>query len=87
MATNYQCEFTDALNGNTCALILLNGIEPFVRHPGCDAYADVSLHLDAFYCVECHYNGRVSGAWVQEVMEYPCTRDRTVQPDAHRNLL
>jgi hypothetical protein len=40
-----------------------------VEHPGCQALADVSLELDAFYCSRCKATGRVSGAWALGRME------------------
>lgn len=39
-----------------------------VRHPGCDRLADVSPDLDAFFCSACHRNGRISGAWVVDLL-------------------
>jgi NTP pyrophosphatase (non-canonical NTP hydrolase) len=39
-----------------------------VVHPGsCGYRADVSANLDAFYCTECRYNGRISGAWAVDM--------------------
>lgn len=34
-----------------------------VEHPDCDRLADVSPEMDAFYCTQCSWNGRISGAW------------------------
>ncbi len=60
--------FTDLNNQRECALIITAGQPPVVAHPVCAARADVSLDLDAFYCASCHYSGRVSGAWVHDMM-------------------
>ena len=40
-----------------------------VTHPDCDQAADVSIHLDAFYCQTCKWNGRISGAWAVDKLE------------------
>ena len=34
-----------------------------VEHPDCTYLAVVSPDLDAYYCSECRWNGRISGAW------------------------
>ena len=40
-----------------------------VKHPNCDRLADVSIELDCFYCQDCRWNGRISGAWVYDLMQ------------------
>lgn len=64
--------FTDLVSGQECKLLFTledgAGIAS-VRHPGCEEIADLSIELDAFYCRECKYNGRVSGAWCADVMK------------------
>lgn len=52
--------FTDLASGRT---VVLHVDPPGVQHAGCDQMADVSPHLDAFYCTSCGWNGRISGAW------------------------
>lgn len=62
--------FVDIIHDFTCALVI-DGESIGVRHPGerhldCPTLADVSPHLDAFYCGSCGYNGRISGEWYVE---------------------
>jgi hypothetical protein len=67
-------DFTDPISGSTCVLVNdptahwhEGGVG--VMHPGCARLADVSPDLDAFYCTDCGWNGRVSGAWVCDVRD------------------
>lgn len=39
-----------------------------VAHPGCAALADLCVELDAFWCGECGWNGRVPGGWCIDVI-------------------
>lgn len=68
MVQEYNHEFTDLVSGKRCALFLVEGQYPVVRHPDCDKWADVTIELDAFYCVKCRMNGRVPGYWVAELV-------------------
>lgn len=70
--------FTDPITHRQCLLVVppgsllfATGDEPKVgvEHPDCEHLADISVELDAFYCQECRWNGRVSGAWVVDVIE------------------
>jgi hypothetical protein len=65
--TGVGVAFTDPVTGERCELVILNG-KPYVTHAGCDGWADVVVVLDAFYCGRCRWSGRVSGAWVMDVM-------------------
>jgi hypothetical protein len=47
-----------------------------VEHPGCTMLADVAVELDAFYCTECQWNGRISGAWFVDVWRAHLDGDR-----------
>lgn len=59
-------DFTDPITNHTCTLIL----QPLgVRHGNCPQLADVSPELDAFYCRTCQWNGRISGAWIIDLLE------------------
>jgi hypothetical protein len=65
--------FTDLVSGRTCAVVIGPATDLFdgetgVAHPGCDQLADISINLDAFYCRVCRYSGRVSGAWVVDLL-------------------
>ncbi len=70
MAVTEVHRFIDPIRGVECALALApeDGAPPGVAHPGCPFPADVSLDLDAFYCTHCRYNGRISGAWVVDLL-------------------
>ena len=65
--------FKDGVRGDVCILHVeptqpaFDGIR--VQHPGCDALADVSADLDAWYCPKCSRSGRVSGAWAIDMYE------------------
>jgi hypothetical protein len=58
--------FVDPISGRQCFL----ATDPLlgVAHPNCPELADVTVELDAFYCRACGWNGRVSGAWVMDVV-------------------
>lgn len=72
---DFEATFRDGVSGREMTLVL--GPEPLrpydgkhgVRHPDCDHLADVSPDLDAFYCSECKWNGRISGAWFMDMWE------------------
>jgi hypothetical protein len=82
--------FTDLVCGATCTLVIPPGGQVYpsapgepkigVEHPGaagepaCIVLADISLGLDAFYCRFCGWNGRISGAWVVDVITGKCGR-------------
>jgi hypothetical protein len=70
--------FIDPISRRVCTLvappdgrIFPSGDDPKIGiiHPDCDQLADVSPDLDCFYCETCQWNGRVSGAWVVDVIE------------------
>lgn len=70
--------FTDPITGATVWLIVPPGGAIFpargqakigVEHPGCHRLADLVPHADAFYCPPCRWNGRVSGAWVADLID------------------
>lgn len=67
MSNERRFPFTDFAGGGECELAVTGGggipVYLGVAHPGCGALADVSVHLDAFYCPACGRNGRVSGPW------------------------
>lgn len=77
MSTNSQLEplrfpFRDHHDAD-CTLLVCPG-QPlfsalFVEHPRCDHPADVSADLDAFYCTQCRWNGRISGAWAVDMWQ------------------
>lgn len=71
-------DFIDPIRGQRCVLVVPEGSRIFpspgepkigIEHPNCDQLADVSPDLDCFYCQTCQWNGRVSGAWVFDVIE------------------
>lgn len=72
MPPAYHYPFTELVSGTRCVLIIRPDKRLVVRHPNCLEMAAVIPELDAFYCLECHYNGRISGAWARG------------QADAHR---
>lgn len=48
-----------------------------VAHGVCDRLADVSADLDAFYCPDCKWSGRISGVWAVDMIRqarHPHTR-------------
>lgn len=67
MATSRQYPFTDPVSGREC--IVHFGDAPGVEHPDCIYRAEVSPDLDAFFCFECSFNGRISGAWFMDLLE------------------
>ena len=70
-------EFTEPITGETRTLVIPAGGRLFgafgskigIEHPGCMVLADLSLELDAFYCMRCRTTGRVSGAWCSGLIE------------------
>lgn len=59
-------EFWEPISGRYCEL----RTNPLgVAHPDCPELADVVIHLDAFYCATCKRSGRISGAWVADVVQ------------------
>lgn len=67
MPRNDSWVFTDYLTGDRCFLVITPGGKPGIRHPKCPVMADLIAELDAFYCMECKYNGRISGRWAVEI--------------------
>lgn len=72
MSINVHFTFNDAVNnGQECKLVFTvndgTGMIAGISHPSCDRLADISLDLDAFYCTACKYNGKVSGAWINDM--------------------
>lgn len=61
-------QFTDPIRHEVCTLVVRPGWVG-VFHPRCEHAADVAVYLDSFYCTECKWNGRISGAWVADEME------------------
>ncbi len=66
--------FTDPVSGRVCDLTFI-GPDPSwwdhtagVAHPDCSMLADVSAEIDAFYCPECRWNGRLSGMWATDCL-------------------
>lgn len=69
--------FLDPISDRFAALVLPPGGRVYpvpgepkigVAHPNCDHLADVSVDLDCFYCPVCRWNGRISGAWVDDLL-------------------
>jgi len=65
--------FTDPITLNACLLVISETGMPGVIHvqedrSTCEWTAEVTIHLDAFYCTACGSNGRVSGGWVLEMI-------------------
>lgn len=64
--------FLDPISGEQVVLVLGGGeMQPYdgkhgVEHRDCNRLADVSPEFDCFYCRDCGWNGRVSGAWFME---------------------
>lgn len=69
MRSSKRWLFIEPVNGGACSLIVKPGKRPVVRHPNCRSMADVIIELDAFYCMKCHFGGRISGAWAAECAE------------------
>lgn len=65
--------FSDPLHPGRNVALLIDRTKPFykggagVEHPDCDQLADVAVHLDAFYCPTCRWNGRITGGWVVDM--------------------
>jgi len=68
MPRNDSWVFTDYITGDRCFLVVQSGVKPGIRHPKCPVMADIIVELDAFYCLECHYSGRISGAWARDIL-------------------
>jgi hypothetical protein len=68
--------FTDLISRRECVLRVGLGVDRLrpglpgavVLHGECPTPADVSPDLDCFYCPDCRWNGRISGAWVMDVL-------------------
>ena len=67
--------FTDDTTGEVCKLVIPQHGRVFpaagqpkigISHGGCGTLADLCAELDAFWCPDCHRNGRVSGAWAHD---------------------
>ena len=87
--------FTDDVSGDTCYLVIPPGGNIFavpgqpktgVRHPGCDAVADLCMDLDAFWCPACKWNGRISGAWAADVIGGMSGGEDDFVQDRHADL-
>ena len=76
--------FTDYLTGDRCFLVIDPDGKPGVRHRNCPVMAALVAELDAFYCMECGYNGRVSGRWAVEIVtaRAGCAGDSGAGPGA-----
>lgn len=69
-------EFHDPISGLRCVLQAGAGVDRLrpglpglgVMHGTCPQLADVSPDLDCFYCPECRWNGRISGAWAMDML-------------------
>jgi len=62
--------FTDDVGGGWCELVVPAGEAKIgIAHPRCDTLADLAIDLDAFFCADCHRNGRISGAWAADVIK------------------
>lgn len=68
MATYPAYEFTEWVTGETCYVVINGEKGPIVQHRGCPQMAPVTMELDAFYCTKCRFNGRISGAWVADLI-------------------
>lgn len=80
MADGYP--FVDPITNRT--VVLRTDGQAGVDHPGCLVRADVSPELDAFYCRDCHWNGRISGAWFMDVLSERADSDVNVTPPSRR---
>lgn len=58
--------FIDPISDRECVLHI--GDEAGIEHPGCQFRAEVYPALDAFFCRECQWNGRISGAWFMDLL-------------------
>jgi hypothetical protein len=63
--------FTDYTTGDRCFLAVNERGTPVVKHRKCFAMAAVIAELDAFYCLECRYSGRISGKWALDIAASP----------------
>lgn len=66
-----ECEyveyaFLELTSLTECWLVITPQLNARIKHPDCPQLADISLELDAFYCVRCRFGGRVSAYWVLE---------------------
>ena len=87
--------FTDDVSGRVCDLVIPPHGNVFavpgqpkigVRHPDCDAVADLCMDLDAFYCPACKWNGRISGAWAADVIGGVSGGEDDFVQDRHADL-
>jgi hypothetical protein len=65
-------EFHDPLSHRTVTLVVGPDRESTgVRHghEGCSGLAGVSPELDSAFCVACHWQCRISGAWFVDMCE------------------
>lgn len=70
--------FTDLVRQASCVLVIPPGGSVYPAAPGdpkigvehgeCLRVADLALDLDAFYCPECGWNGRISGEWAADMI-------------------
>lgn len=69
MTTSRRHRFVDLVDGRELVLHVTvdGGVD--VEHEGCPVGADVAIELDAYYCPNCGRGGRLSGAWVVDVVE------------------
>ena len=74
--------FTDYSTGDRCFLVIEPGGKPGVRHPDCPVMAALIAELDACYCMECGYSGRVPGRWAVEIVtaRAGCAGDSGTKP-------
>ena len=72
--------FTDPIRHQECTLIVRPGWVG-IFHPGCSQSADVCIPLDSFYCPSCKYSGRMSGAWVVDLIERAEADEEVEYPD------
>ena len=73
--TARELPFIDPISGKRCFLVIPAGGHCYpaigqpkigIRHPRCVILADLAAELDAFWCRNCHWNGRISGQWAMD---------------------
>lgn len=64
-----HCRFTEPVHDVNCILVIPVTASRMVTvlHPHCSNGADISPDLDAFFCPDCGYNGRISGKFVYDM--------------------
>jgi len=81
-ASEVRAAFTDLVRMQVCELVIPSGGRVYPRpgeakigvaHPGCPVIADLEVGLDAFWCPQCQWNGRVSGAWCADLIRAAVT--------------